>query len=334
MSLTLERPAKAPAATERRPPEKGGRPGRARWVWGWAYSGVLSVVLALAVLVGYLADGIASGTVDWGALLGDSVWSPGNLAFGGLAMIYGSAVVCVLALVLAVPVGWAAAVALSEYLPPRLAKPLRLSIELLAAVPSIVYGLIGIMVIRPFVAGLGNVPGGDSILAAGIVLAVMIMPTIVAVSVDALAAVPGRYREAAYSLGLTRREVVRSAVLPRPGPACAPASCSDWPGHSAKPSRSSWSSAAPTDGSRSPSGTSSPPSYAPVRRSPPSWPAPSRCSRAPPARTSPPCADSASSCWPWSPPRPSGAPADPRPGRGTVPASREPPRGCAAPRTD
>ncbi|CAM5671296.1 phosphate transport system permease protein [Streptomyces narbonensis] len=105
-------------------------------------------------------------------------------------MIYGSAVVCVLALVLAVPVGWAAAVALSEYLPPRLAKPLRLSIELLAAVPSIVYGLIGIMVIRPCVADLGDVPGGDSLLAAGIVLAVMIMPTIVAVSVDALAAVP------------------------------------------------------------------------------------------------------------------------------------------------
>ncbi|MFE6225175.1 phosphate ABC transporter permease subunit PstC [Streptomyces sp. NPDC057854] len=215
MSLTLERPAKAPGTTATRPPEKGGRPGRARWVWGWAYSGVLSVVLALVVLIGYLADGITSGTVDWGALLTDSVWSPGNLAFGGLAMIYGSAVVCVLALVLAVPVGWAAAVALSEYLPPRLAKPLRLSIELLAAVPSIVYGLIGIMVIRPFVAGLGNVPGGDSILAAGIVLAVMIMPTIVAVSVDALAAVPGRYREAAYSLGLTRREVVRSAVLPQ-----------------------------------------------------------------------------------------------------------------------
>ncbi|MFC8493001.1 phosphate ABC transporter permease subunit PstC [Streptomyces sp. NPDC057235] len=158
---------------------------------------------------------MASGSVDWPALLSSSTWSPGNLAFGGLAMIYGSAVVCVLALLLAVPVGWSAAVALSEYLPPRLAKPLRLSIELLAAVPSIVYGLIGIMVIRPFVSALGGVPGGDSLLAAGIVLAVMIMPTIVAVSVDALAAVPGRYREAAYSLGLTRREVVRSAVLPQ-----------------------------------------------------------------------------------------------------------------------
>ncbi|MFF5785511.1 phosphate ABC transporter permease subunit PstC [Streptomyces sp. NPDC012693] len=219
MGLTLERPARAPGPTVSRRTSGGGRGSRARWVWGWAYSGILSVLLALAVLLGYLVTGIASGTVDWAALFTSSTWSPGNLAFGGLAMIYGSAVVCVLALVLAVPVGWAAAVALSEYLPPRLAKPLRLSIELLAAVPSIVYGLIGIMVIRPFVADLGDVPGGDSLLAAGIVLAVMIMPTIVAVSVDALAAVPGRYREAAYSLGLTRREVVRSAVLPqaRPG---------------------------------------------------------------------------------------------------------------------
>ncbi|MFD3534581.1 phosphate ABC transporter permease subunit PstC [Streptomyces sp. NPDC058664] len=215
MGLTLERPAQAPGPAVSRPSSGSGRGSRARWVWGWAYSGVLSVLLTLTVLLGYLVTGVASGTVDWAALFASSTWSPGNLAFGGLAMIYGSAVVCVLALVLAVPVGWAAAVALSEYLPPRLAKPLRLSIELLAAVPSIVYGLIGIMVIRPFVADLGDVPGGDSLLAAGIVLAVMIMPTIVAVSVDALAAVPGRYREAAYSLGLTRREVVRSAVLPQ-----------------------------------------------------------------------------------------------------------------------
>ncbi|MFF8604596.1 phosphate ABC transporter permease subunit PstC [Streptomyces sp. NPDC015346] len=179
------------------------------------YTGTFSVVLTLLVLIGYLATGIASGDVDWLTLIGDPTWSSVNGAFGALAMIYGSVVVCVLALALAVPVGWAAAIALSEYLPPRLARHLRLSIELLAAVPSIVYGLIGIMVIRPFVAGLGDVPGGDSLLAAGLVLAVMIMPTIVAVSVDALAAVPDRYREAAYALGLTRREVVKSAVLPR-----------------------------------------------------------------------------------------------------------------------
>lgn len=215
VSFTLERPPEAPPTAGSRLPFAGSRPGRARWVWGWVYTGTLSVVLVLTVLIGYLATGIASGDVDWSNLIGDPTWSPMNGAYGALAMVYGSAVVCVLALVLAVPVGWSAAVALSEYLPPRLARPLRLSIELLSAVPSIVYGLIGIMVVRPFVAALGDVPGGDSLLAAGIVLAVMIMPTIVAVSVDALAAVPGRYREAAYSLGLTRREVVRSAVLPQ-----------------------------------------------------------------------------------------------------------------------
>ncbi|CAO0836340.1 hypothetical protein SMICM17S_11387 [Streptomyces microflavus] len=67
-----------------------------------------------------------------------------------------------------------------------------MSVELLAAVPSIVYGLIGILLIRPFVGSIADVPGGDSLLAAGMVLAVMIMPTIVAVSVDSLAAVPPR----------------------------------------------------------------------------------------------------------------------------------------------
>ncbi|WP_245173079.1 phosphate ABC transporter permease subunit PstC [Streptomyces aureus] len=215
MSLTLERPPQAPGPATPRPPAQGGRPGRARWVWGWIYTGMFSVALILTVLIGYLATGIASGDVDWSDLATNPTWDPMNGTFGALAMIYGSAVVCALALLLAVPVGWAAAVALTEYLPPRLAKPLRLSVELLAAVPSIVYGLVGVMVVRPFVAALGDVPGGDSLLAAGIVLAVMIMPTIVAVSVDALAAVPGRYREAAYSLGLTRREVVRSAVLPQ-----------------------------------------------------------------------------------------------------------------------
>lgn len=91
--------------------------------------------------------------------------------------------------------------------------------ELLAAVPSIVYGLVGIAVVRPFVSTVGDVPGGDSLLAAGFVLAVMVLPTIVAVSVDALAAVPDSAREAALALGLTRREVIGSAVLPlaRPG---------------------------------------------------------------------------------------------------------------------
>lgn len=205
-SRTLERPPKTSDVTQ--------RPRSSKWIWSWTYTGALSVAAILLVLVGYLGVGVGSGEVDWVALLTASKWSPVHSAYGGLAMIYGSAVVCVIALGFAVPVSWAAAVALSEYLSPRFARPLRLCVELLAAVPSIVYGLIGIMVVRPVIAQVADVPGGDSLLAAGIVLAVMITPTIVAVSVDALAAVPDRYREAAFSLGLTRREVVRSAVLP------------------------------------------------------------------------------------------------------------------------
>jgi phosphate transport system permease protein len=176
--------------------------------------GAVSLAAVLLALLSYLGSGVAGGEVEWGDLLTRSMWNPTGGVFGGLAMIYGSAVVCLIALALAVPVSWAAAVAVSEYLPPRLAGILRTSVELLAAVPSIVYGLIGIMVVRPLIAGTAGVPGGDSLLAAGLVLAVMIMPTMVAVSVDALTAVPGRYREAAYAMGLTRREVVRSAVLP------------------------------------------------------------------------------------------------------------------------
>ncbi|MFF1676154.1 phosphate ABC transporter permease subunit PstC [Streptomyces sp. NPDC058256] len=190
------------------------RPRPSKWVWSWVGAGVFAVTALLLVLVGYLAVGVSRGKVDWLELLTEASWSPANSAYGGLAMIYGTFVVCALALVLAVPVSWAAALALSEYLPPRLARPLRMCVELLAAVPSIVYGLIGIIVVRPVIAEIADVPGGDSLLAAGIVLAVMITPTIVAVSVDSLSAVPDRFREAAFSLGLTRREVIRSAVLP------------------------------------------------------------------------------------------------------------------------
>ncbi|MEV7280868.1 phosphate ABC transporter permease subunit PstC [Streptomyces sp. NPDC093111] len=208
--MTVKTLVRPPAA-----PDTSPRPHRSRWVWAWVVAGGVSVAGVLLVLVGYLGLGVLGGRVDWLGLVGGSAWNPTDSVFGGLAMIYGSAVVCVIALALAVPVGWAGAIALSEYLPPRLARPLRMSVELLAAVPSIVYGLIGIMAVRPAVAWLGDVPGGDSLLAAGLVLAVMITPTIVAVSVDALSAVPDRYREAAYALGLTRREVVRSAVLPQ-----------------------------------------------------------------------------------------------------------------------
>ncbi|MGQ0520439.1 MAG: ABC transporter permease subunit [Actinomycetota bacterium] len=170
--------------------------------------------LVLAAVVAFLVTGARSGPLDWAELLTSPVWDPVRGRFGATAMLWGTAAVSVVALGLAAPVGWAAAVAIVELAPRRWRRVLRSGAELLAVVPSIVYGLIGIAYLRPFVAGLAGVPGGDSLLAAALVLAVMVLPTIVAVSADALDDVPAGTREAAAACGLTRTEVVRSAVLP------------------------------------------------------------------------------------------------------------------------
>lgn len=207
------------ASTARAAVTDARRPRGPAWVPALTAGGSVVVALGAVLVVGFVAAGLAAGDVAWGELLTTRVWDPPRDTYGVTAMVWGTAVVCMVALGLAVPVGWAASIALTEQLPTRVARPLRTGVELLAAVPSIVYGLVGVAVVRPFVSTVGDVPGGDSLLAAGLVLSVMVLPTVVAVSVDALTAVPDSVREAARALGLTRREVVRSAVLPlaRPG---------------------------------------------------------------------------------------------------------------------
>lgn len=163
----------------------------------------------------FLVGGVRSGPVHWGDLLTSATWDPTRGRFGGAAMVWGTAAVATIALVLAAPLGWAAAIAIGELAPLKLRRLLRAASELLAVVPSIVYGLVAIAYVRPLVSRLVDVPGGDSLLAAGLVLAVMVLPTIVAVSGDALAAVPNRYREAAASCGLTRIQVISTGVLPQ-----------------------------------------------------------------------------------------------------------------------
>jgi len=170
--------------------------------------------VALAAIVAFLVIGVRSGPLHWADLVLSSSWAPASGQFGAAAMIFGTAVVAALAMAIAAPVGWAAAVAIVELAPRRWQRPLRSTSELLAVVPSIVYGLLGIAFIRPVIATLAGVPGGDSLLAAAVVLAVMVLPTVVAVSADALAGVPRSTREAAAACGLTRTEVIRAAVLP------------------------------------------------------------------------------------------------------------------------
>jgi len=200
-------------------PPAARRPRALPWPGVLTAAGVVAGLVAALTVVQFLVSGAASGPLDWLRLVTSAVWDPPRQDFGAAAMLWGTAAVCVVALAVATPLGWGAAIGLTELTPPRAARWLRTGVEVLAAIPSIVYGLVGIAVLRPLVSTVFGVPGGDSLLAAGLVLAVMVLPTVVAVSVDSLAGVSDAHREAAAALGLTRTEVIRWAVLPlaRPG---------------------------------------------------------------------------------------------------------------------
>ncbi|HEY7209580.1 MAG TPA: phosphate ABC transporter permease subunit PstC [Bryobacteraceae bacterium] len=158
-----------------------------------------------------------------------SAWDPNSGEFGALPFIYGTCVTALLALLIAVPLGIASSIFLAEMASPRLSSFLTFLIELLAAVPSVIYGLIGIFILVPFIRDyivppltktFGFLPifGGDfyglSFLSAGIVLSIMVVPFIISVSREVLLAVPTELREAALALGATKWETTWQIVLP------------------------------------------------------------------------------------------------------------------------
>ena len=162
-----------------------------------------------------------------------SVWVPNKERFGVLPFIVGTLASSLLAILLAFPLGVAIAIFLSEnFLSPSFRQTMRFVVEMLAAIPSVVYGLWGIFVIIPIVkafgdwavSSLGSLPlfsgpaYGNSLLTASVVLAIMILPTITAISRNALASVPKTLREGAYALGATRWEAIFSVILPTAAP--------------------------------------------------------------------------------------------------------------------
>jgi len=153
----------------------------------------------------------------WGYLTGVK-WFFRQHQFGALPMIYGSVAVAAVALLLAAPIGFGAAIFTAEYLPRRLRLALKILIELLAGVPSVVYGLLGILLLRDWVYDAFarfDPLSGDTLLTAGALLAVMVLPTIVTLSDDALRGVSSAQRQTARSLGLTRAETIFSVSLPQ-----------------------------------------------------------------------------------------------------------------------
>lgn len=156
-------------------------------------------------------------------------WDPVQEIYGALPFIFGTLVSSLVALVIAVPIAIGIAIFLAELAPRRVARPLGFAIELIAAVPSVVFGLWGIFALAPWLResvqpllrdSLGwmplfsGTPRGFGMLCAGIVLAIMILPTIASISRDVLRAIPDTQREGALALGATRWEMIRYAVLP------------------------------------------------------------------------------------------------------------------------
>jgi phosphate transport system permease protein len=141
-------------------------------------------------------------------------WSVADGRFGALPMFIGSAIVTFTALVLALPLGLSAAFVTAEAVPEKVRPVLKFLMEILAGIPSVIYGLVGIAVLIPFMQTQLDLLTGRTLLTAGIVLAVMILPTMATLAEDAIKAVPREKREAGWALGLTTIGAIRHCVLP------------------------------------------------------------------------------------------------------------------------
>lgn len=232
---SIQRPEKSKANVK--PPSKNPR------AWGWLPDKLFGVaakaaaILTLAMLMGILISlivGALPAMEKFGfSFLINSTWDPVKEEFGGVVMIYGTLATSFIALLIAVPVSFGIALFLTELSPSWLKRPLGTAIELLAAVPSIVYGMWGLLVFGPILATyvqqplqallkdvpvMGGLvtgpPVGIGILSAGIILAIMIIPFIASVMRDVFEVTPPMLKESAYALGSTTWEVMSKVVLP------------------------------------------------------------------------------------------------------------------------
>lgn len=180
----------------------------------FALSACISILAVVLICVFLFANGIpAIGEIGVGKFLGGTSWKPSNDIYGIFPMIIGSLYVTAGAMLIGVPIGILTAVFMARFCPKgiyRVAKP---AIELLAGIPSVVYGFFGLMVIVPLIRKLFG-GSGTSMLAASVVLGIMILPTIIGVSESAIRAVPESYYEGSLGLGASHERSVFFAVLP------------------------------------------------------------------------------------------------------------------------
>jgi phosphate transport system permease protein len=201
--------------------------------WACRLAGIFVLLLLGAIIVELFIGGLPAFRAFGPGFVWSTEWDPVQEVFGAGVSIYGTVVTAVLALIIAVPVAFGIAFYLTELAPDWLRRPVGTAIELLAAVPSIIYGMWGFFVIVPVMSGtiqpfvidtVGELPligalfqgppFGTGILTAAMILAIMVLPFIAAVMRDVFETVPPVYKESAYGLGATTWEVVRNVVLP------------------------------------------------------------------------------------------------------------------------
>jgi len=183
-------------------------------VCGWS---AILFVFAIFLFVLREAAPVLFGKLNLVEFFTSTQWQPSSEVrpqYGTLALLVGTLCVTGLAMLLAVPLGLGAAVYISEFCTGRLKEMLKILIELLAAIPSVVWGFIGYVVLGPLIMQLTGAAVGVNLLNGGIILALMSVPVIVSVGEDALKAVPDSYREAAISLGASRWEMVHRVLFP------------------------------------------------------------------------------------------------------------------------
>ena len=184
--------------------------------------GMFLIVLTIAIGAFLLAKGMLTFTQfhhSIGEFLFSSAWKPSDTEMGGgqvgaAIYIWGSILTCTLALVISVPFSLATAVFMTQIAPKLGERIIRPAVEIFVGIPSVVYGWVGLVVLVPLLQRIFDLPHGQSVLAAGIVLSVMIYPTITSVSADAIRSVNNKYVEGAYGLGSTRWQMIYKVLLP------------------------------------------------------------------------------------------------------------------------
>lgn len=184
----------------------------------FALVSVLTLGVLIAIFIFLLTTGFSAfNEISLSQFFLSSDWNPvayGEPSWGILSLIVGTLMVTLGSLIIGVPLGLGTAIYLSEVASPKVRETVKPAIEMIASIPSVVLGLIGIVFLAPIIANIFGISSGLNALTASIILGIMVMPTIISISEDVLTSIPKEFREGSYALGATKWQTIRKVLLP------------------------------------------------------------------------------------------------------------------------